>query len=69
MEQYYNNLNLVEIIIANDGSKDDSLETIQQLQKEEIRIRIINNKVNMGTLYTRSIATLSAKGRYISNGC
>ena len=54
-----------EIIIANDGSKDDSLTILQQLQKEENRIRIINNKVNMGTLYTRSIATLSAKGRYI----
>ena len=54
-----------EIIIANDGSKDDTLTILQQLQKEENRIRIINNKVNMGTLYTRSIATLSAKGRYI----
>ena len=54
-----------EIIIANDGSKDDSLTILQQFQKEENRIRIINNKVNMGTLYTRSIATLSAKGRYI----
>ena len=54
-----------EIIIANDGSKDGSLEYIQQLQKEEERIRIISNKENKGTLYTRSIATLSAKGKYI----
>ena len=53
-----------EIIIANDGSKDGSLEYIQQLQKEEERIRIISNKENKGTLYTRSIATLSAKGKY-----
>ena len=51
--------------IANDGSKDGSLEYIQQLQKEEERIRIISNKENKGTLYTRSIATLSAKGKYI----
>ena len=54
-----------EIIISNDGSKDGSLEYIQQLQKEEERIRIISNKENKGTLYTRSIATLSAKGKYI----
>ena len=54
-----------EIIIANDGSKDGSLEYIQQLQKEEERIRIISNKENKGTLYTRSIATLSAKGKYM----
>ena len=54
-----------EIIVTNDGSKDDSLTILQQLQKEENRIRIINNKVNMGTLYSRSIATLSAKGKYL----
>ena len=54
-----------EIIIANDGSKDDSLTILQKLQKEESRIRIINNKANMGTLYSRSIATLSANGKYI----
>ena len=54
-----------EIIIANDGSKDGSLSYIQELQKKENRIRIISNKINKGTLYTRSIATLSAKGKYI----
>ena len=53
-----------EIIIVNDGSKDGSLEYIQQLQKEEERIRIISNNVNKGTLYTRSIGTLSANGKY-----
>ena len=54
-----------EIIIVNDGSKDGSLEYIQELQKEEERIRIISNKVNKGTLYTRSIGTLSANGKYM----
>ena len=54
-----------EIIIANDGSKDDTLTYLQELQKEESRIRIISNKINKGTLYTRSIATLSANGKYI----
>ena len=54
-----------EIIIANDGSKDDTLTYIEELQKEESRIRIISNKINKGTLYTRSIATLSANGKYI----
>ena len=35
------------------------------MQKEDNRIKIINNKKNMGTLYTRCVGTLSAKGKYI----
>jgi len=38
---------------------------IEQLKKEDSRIILINNKKNMGTLYTRSIGTLSSKGDYI----
>ena len=54
-----------EIIISNDASDNNTLTIIKQLQKEDNRIRIINNKIYMGTLYTRSIGTLSAKGKYI----
>ena len=35
------------------------------MQKEEPRIKIINNKRYIGTLYSRSIGALSAKGEYI----
>ena len=59
------NLSNFEIIISNDASDNNTLTIIKQLQKEENRIRIINNKINMGLLYTRSIGTLSAKGKYI----
>ena len=59
------NLSNFEIIISNDASNNDTLMILQKLQKEENRIRIISNKINMGLLYTRSIGTLSAKGRYI----
>ena len=59
------NLSNFEIIISNDASDNNTLTIIKQLQKEENRIRIINNKIYMGTLYTRSIGTLSAKGKYI----
>ena len=62
--QNQNILNL-EIIIGNDFSNDGSLPLLEQLKKEDSRIRIINNKKNMGTLYTRSIGTLSSKGKYI----
>ncbi len=59
------NISDFEIILVNDLSTDNSSIIIQQLQKEEQRIKIINNKKNMGTLYTRCIGTLSAKGKYI----
>ena len=35
------------------------------MQKEDPRIKIIANQKNMGTLYSRSVGALSAKGKYI----
>lgn len=37
-----------EIIIVNDGSKDNTLKVAKELNKEDKRIRIINHKVNRG---------------------
>jgi glycosyltransferase involved in cell wall biosynthesis len=54
-----------EIILVNDFSKDNSLEIIQKIQKYDKRIKIINNQKNMGTMYSRSIGALKAKGKYI----
>ena len=54
-----------EIILINDNSIDGSLNIIQSLQKEDKRIKILNNKKNMGTLYSRSIGALNAKGEFI----
>ena len=59
------NMSNIEIILVNDFSKDNSLRIIKSLKKEDSRIVIINNNKNMGTLYSRSIAALSAKGEYI----
>jgi glycosyltransferase involved in cell wall biosynthesis len=54
-----------EIILVNDFYTDNSSIVINQLQKEDPRIKIINNEKNMGTLYSRCIGVLSAKGKYI----
>ena len=54
-----------EIIIVNDASTDDTLLYIEELQKEDQRITILSHKANYGLLYTRSIGTLSSKGKYI----
>ena len=55
----------IEIILVNDKSKDDSLKIIENIQKYDKRIKIINNQRNMGTLYSRSIGVLQSKGNYI----
>jgi len=59
------NFSDLEIVVVNDNSANDTLSFIQSLQIEDERIKLINNKKNMGTLYTRTIGTLSSKGKYI----
>ena len=57
----------IEIIIINDFSKDNSAQVIEQMQKEDTRIKLINNKKNLGILHSRAIGILQAKGKYILN--
>ena len=55
----------IEILLVNDKSSDDSISIIKNFQKTDKRIKLINNNKNMGTLYSRSIGVLQAKGKYI----
>lgn len=52
-----------EFIIVNDGSKND----LQGIAKEfdDSRIRIINNKHNMGFVYSLNCAIKHARGKYL----
>ena len=59
------NFTQFEIILVNDFSTDNSLEIINKLKEEDKRIKIINNKKNMGILYSRSIGSLASEGKYI----
>ena len=59
------NIMNIEIIIVNDKSTDEPLPFLKEIQKKELRLKIIENKKNMGTLYSRCIGALSAKGKYI----
>ena len=61
----YQNISNFEIILVNDFSKDNTYEIIKNIKKDDQRIIIINNHRNMGTLYSRSIASLIANGEYI----
>jgi len=59
------NMSEIEIILIDDHSSDKSVKIIEQLQKEDQRIKIIKNNKNSGSLYSRSIAILFSKAKYI----
>ena len=55
----------IEIILVDDFSTDNTTTLLEQFAKEDPRIKLIKNKKNMGILYSRSIGSLAAKGKYI----
>ena len=54
-----------EIIVVNDNSNDKTFEILLKLQKEDIRIKIINNSQNLGTYHSRVEGVLNSKSKYI----
>ena len=63
----YQNMTQIEIILINDFSSDNTSYIVENLKKNDQRIKIINNIRNMGTLYSRSIGALVSRGEYIFN--
>lgn len=54
----------IEIICINDGSKDNSLKILEQYQKKDERIKVINQD-NLGVSIARNNGIKLAKGDYI----
>ena len=59
------NTSNLEIILVNDYSSDKTADIIKDLQKDDNRIRLVENRKNKGIFYSRCIGTLKAKGKYI----
>jgi glycosyltransferase involved in cell wall biosynthesis len=55
-----------EFIIINDGSTDSSLNILKKYVKSDKRIRLINNKKNMGFANSLNVGLKAAKGKYIA---
>jgi glycosyltransferase involved in cell wall biosynthesis len=55
----------IEIILVDDYSNDNSTNLIRKFQKNDKRIKLIRNKKNRGTLYSRSVGVLNSRGKYI----
>ena len=54
-----------EIILIDDCSIDKSIEVINEFKNRDKRIKLMKNKKNMGSLYTRYNGAIHAKGEYI----
>jgi glycosyltransferase involved in cell wall biosynthesis len=54
-----------EIVIANDNSKDETINIIKRLQSQDKRIKIINHNKNLGVYSSRIKSILYSKGEYI----
>lgn len=61
LNQTYKN---IEIICVNDGSKDNSLNVLQELAKKDSRVKIISQK-NQGPGYSRYNGIKEANGKYL----
>ena len=57
----------IEIIAINDFSNDTSLNILQELAKNDSRIKIINNDKNYGLLYSRATGIINSNGEYLLN--
>ena len=55
----------IEIILIDDYSSDDTINIIRKYMEEDPRIRLIKNDNNHKILYSKSIAALNSKGKYI----
>lgn len=55
----------IEIICIDDLSDDNSIEILENLQKEDPRIKVIKNDINLGPSRSLNLAAKHAKGRYL----
>ena len=59
------NITDIEIIFVDDCSEDKSIKIINSFRENDKRIKLIKNKFNRGSLYSRSIGAINSKGDYI----
>ena len=63
LQQTYQNF---ELIVINDGSKDNTEQILREYAQKDKRIIVINNKKNQGIVANRNMGILLAKGKYIA---
>jgi teichuronic acid biosynthesis glycosyltransferase TuaG len=63
LKQTYKNF---EIIIVNDECSDDSRLILQDIANKDSRIKVINNKNNLGPGLSRNIGIKKSKGKFLA---
>jgi len=61
--QTYSNM---ELIVVNDGSRDNTSEILNRLSKENSKITVVNNSKNSGIVVALNNGIEVAKGKYIA---
>ena len=55
-----------EFIVVNDGSSDSSSKILEDFQKNDSRIKIVNNNQNLGLTKSLNVGFIESKGEYIA---
>jgi glycosyltransferase involved in cell wall biosynthesis len=55
-----------EVIVVNDGSKDNTSKLVHEFINKKNYVKLINNIINKGRGFARQIGILNAKGKYIA---
>ena len=58
-------LTSIELIFVDDCSEDNSIDIIEKYKNDDSRIILIKNKKNKGTLISRNIGALKARGEFL----
>lgn len=56
----------IEIVVVNDCTPDNSMVIVQELAKDDQRIKILNHDKNMGLMWTRRTGYMAATGDYVT---
>lgn len=56
----------LEVIVADDGSTDNTVEVVKKIQARDSRITLLENKENRGCYFVRNDAIRQSRGRYIA---